>query len=92
MTESKRRVPVDTGTLRASGFVMEPERSGRNISVTLAYGGPAEGYAVVVHEDLDAFHPHGQAKYLESVLKESQPHMRARLAQRIHLNQLMRLG
>jgi hypothetical protein len=85
MTESKRRVPVDTGTLRASGFVMEPQRSGRNISVTMAYGGAAEQYAVIVHEDLEAHHPNGQAKYLESVIKESAPHMRDRIAARIKL-------
>lgn len=90
MTESKRRVPVDTGTLRASGFVMEPVRQGRNISVTLAYGGQAEGYAVIVHEDLGAFHRNGSAKYLESVLKESAPHMRERIARRVKLNEIAR--
>ena len=90
LTESKRRVPVDTGILRASGHVQEPVWSGKSISVTLAYGGDAEGYAVVVHEDLDAFHPHGSAKYLESVLKESQPHMKARVARRINLNEIAR--
>lgn len=86
MTESKRRVPVDTGVLRASGHVQEPVRKGTNISVTLAYGGAAESYAVIVHEDLEALHPHGQAKYLESVLKESAGYMKERLARRIDLN------
>lgn len=87
MTESKRRVPVDTGVLRSSGFVQEPVRSGRNISVTLGYGGAASSYAVPVHENLEAFHPHGQSKYLESVLDESAPHMAKRLARRINLDQ-----
>jgi len=86
MTESKRRTPVATGVLRASGFVNNPVRSGRNISVTLGFGGAAEKYAVIVHEDLDAFHPVGQAKYLESVLNESRDHMAARLAKRVNLN------
>jgi len=90
MTESKRRVPVDTGVLRASGFVQDPEKSGGNISVTLAYGGAASEYAVIVHEDLEAFHPIGQAKYLESVLKESAKYMAARIAKRVHFNNLMR--
>lgn len=85
MTESKRRVPVDTDTLRASGFVADPVRKGRNISVTLSYGGAAETYAIIVHEDLSAFHRIGQAKFLESVLNESRPYMVARLAARIHL-------
>lgn len=90
MTESKRRCPVDTGTLLASGFVQQPVRAGSNISVTLGYGGEASSYAVIVHEDLEAFHKVGQAKYLESVLKESASHMAARIAKRIDLNKLIR--
>lgn len=90
MTESKRRVPVDTGTLRASGFVSEPEHPGTQVSVTLSYGGEAEQYAVIVHEDLEAYHLVGQAKYLESVLKESAPYMAERLARRIEFNKLFR--
>lgn len=93
MTESKRRCPVDItedaphpGQLRASGRVSRPERRGRQISVTLSYGGPAIDYAIHVHENPDAFHPVGQWKYLESVINESEPHMAGRLARRIHLN------
>lgn len=86
MTESKRRCPVDTGTLRASGFVAEPMRSGKNISVTLSYGGAAETYAIIVHEDLEANHRVGQAKFLESVLNESRSSMAERIAKRVHLN------
>ena len=87
MTESKRRVPVDTGRLRASGFVDEPVIRGTNISVMLAYG---TDYAVAVHENLSAYHKIGQAKYLESVLKESSPHMKARVAARINLEDVAR--
>jgi hypothetical protein len=83
MTESKRRVPVDTGTLRNSGQVGDPEINGRAISVMLSYGGAAKDYAVPVHENLEAFHPVGQAKYLESVLNESRAHMAARIARRL---------
>jgi hypothetical protein len=52
MTEAKRRCPVasDGGTLRASGLVSEPVRSGRSISVTLSFGGAADAYAISVHE------------------------------------------
>lgn len=85
MTESKRRVPVDTGALRASGFVSEPERVGKNISVTLSFGGAAQTYAIVQHENLEYFHRVGQAKFLESVLNESRPYMAARIAARVHL-------
>lgn len=85
MTESKKRVPVDTGTLRASGMVSEPVKENGQISVTLSYGGAAKDYAIPVHENLEAFHPVGQAKYLESVLNESRPHMLERLANRLDL-------
>lgn len=88
MTESKRRVPVDTGVLRASGHVTPPEYSGRTISVGLVFGGGAETYAIIVHEDLDAFHKVGQAKYLESVLNESAPYLGQRIAKRISLETL----
>jgi hypothetical protein len=95
MTEAKRRTPVDItphaphpGQLRASGTVHEPERDGRNISVTLSFGGAAKDYAVFVHENPDAFHPVGQWKYLESVLNESRSSMAARLARRVDLNRM----
>lgn len=65
LTASQRDyVPVDTGPLRASGFVDPPVATGRGASVTLGYGGPAAPYAVIVHEDLTKRHKVGQAKYL----------------------------
>lgn len=93
MAESKRRVPVDTGVLRASGYVNPPVAGfglggggvAGTVRVELGYGGPAEDYAVIVHEDLDAFHRVGEAKFLESVLNESAPFMAQRIAKRINL-------
>ena len=84
MTESKKRVPVKTGVLRASGRVEQPVATPQGVSVELSYGGAAEAYALIVHEDLEMNHPNGgEAKYLESVLQESAPHMAARLAARL---------
>jgi hypothetical protein len=59
MTEAKRRCPVSPhgGTLRASGMVSEPERSGERISVTLSFGGAASDYAIAVHEHLSEHSP-----------------------------------
>ena len=74
------------GTLRASGTVHEPERRGRNVSVTLSYGGAAIDYAIVQHERLDFHHTTGQAKFLESVLNESRSSMAARVAARVHFD------
>lgn len=97
MTESKRRCPVSPlpapkgvipGTLRDSGKVARPERKGTHISVTMGYGGAAEDYAVVQHENLDFHHTTGQAKFLESVINESRPYMAGRIANRVHLNKV----
>lgn len=82
MTEAKRRTPVDTGNLRASGTVTE-QWSGREYTITLSFGGPAAPYALQVHENLEAFHKSGQAKFLESVLLESAPYLAKRIALRM---------
>lgn len=65
MTASKALVPVDSGTLKASGYVTLPSFTGDVLDVELGYGGPAY-YAVLQHENLFFKHPNGgQAKYLE---------------------------
>lgn len=72
MTKSKEEfVPVKTGALRSTGMVQLPEIDSKSVSVTLSYGGPSVDYAIIVHEDMTAHHPHGQAKYLETPLKAS---------------------
>lgn len=83
MTEAKQRTPVGTGALRASGHVTGPTPTADGTEVKLAFGGPAAPYAVHVHENLDAFHPNGSAKFLESVLNESAPYMASRVAARL---------
>lgn len=89
-TESMERTPVEHGPLKASHEVQEPVIKGDDISVAIAVGGPAAPYAIVVHEDLDAFHDVGQAKFLESTINESKPHMARRVGKRIQLNRLLR--
>lgn len=71
MNKSRVLVPVDTGILRGSAYVTDPDvRSGR-ISVSMGY---ATDYAAAVHERLDAVHnPPTQAKYLEKPLLEDLP-------------------
>lgn len=63
ISDAKRRVPVDTGDLKGSGFVTKPKISGMDISVIGGFGGAAENYATIVHEDLSAHHEVGEAKY-----------------------------
>lgn len=58
--------PVRTGALKASAFT-EAE-SGSNPSVIVGF---EEEYAIFVHENLEAHHDVGQAKFLEQPLKEN---------------------
>ena len=63
MNDSKRICPVDTGRLRASGYVFDPVVSFEEISVQLGY---ATEYAFYVHENLNAGHTYPTcAKFLE---------------------------
>jgi len=87
MTEAKERTPVEFGVLKASGHVQDPVVDSDGVSVTLAFGGAASEYAIYVHERLDVHHPVGQAKFLESTVLESAPHLPARVAKRINLRQ-----
>lgn len=83
MTEAKKRTPADTGTLRTSGHVQGPDNRGMETEVRLVFGGPAAPYAAVVHENLTAHHPSGQAKYLESVVLERKNTLAAEVAKRM---------
>lgn len=90
LSESQPLVPVDTGALRASGYVAEPVIEGDKITVELGYGGPAaqinpktgestQGYALIVHENLESHHPVGQALYLSTPFNEHRTGMVARV-------------
>lgn len=89
LPETQRRVPVRSGDLLSTGRVTEPEIHGKQVSAAIAYGGQSDSgadvdYAVYVHEDLEADHPHGgQAKFVSSVLNEARPYMAERLATRM---------
>ncbi len=83
MAEAKGLTPVDTGALRASGHVNPPDVTGDSVTVTMGFGGPAIDYAIFVHENLEAHHPVGQAKYLEQPLMASAKDLPARIAARV---------
>ncbi|MES2360157.1 MAG: HK97 gp10 family phage protein [Gemmatimonadota bacterium] len=85
MAEAKALTPVDTGALRASGHVNAPLVSGHTISVTMGFGGAAVDYALTVHENLEAHHPVGQAKYLEQPLMAAAKTLPERIAARVRL-------
>lgn len=66
MADSKENyVPVDLGVLTNTGYVTLPEKVGSVLVVELGFGGPAEAYALPVHERTELRHEVGEAKYLE---------------------------
>lgn len=79
--ESMAQVPLDTSTLMLSAFweITGHWKTGWN--AVIGYGGngdpinpktgkPASSYMVAVHENLNAHHPIGKAKFLEDPVRE----------------------
>jgi hypothetical protein len=86
LTQSLDEVPVDTGALKASGRVNPASGvilSGENIMVEVVFGSTATSYAIPVHENLEAHHPHGKAKYLEGPLLRQLNGISGRIADRV---------
>lgn len=81
MADSEREVPVDLGALKNSGTVFEPVVDAMSVSVTLGYGGAAEAYAVIQHENVH-FRHHGNQKahYLSDPVHDHAVGFDARLA------------
>jgi hypothetical protein len=91
LNESQRRVPVDTGYLRGSGYVAEPVALGDRVIGSVGYS--AE-YAYAVHEippyyiatrekRRGAHHSSGTWKFLEKVILERSPKFEKRIAMRV---------
>jgi len=66
--KSQKLVPVDTAALKNTARTRK-ENSGFQTVVVVSYG---QNYAVKVHEDLSAFHPIGEAKYLEKAYRRNE--------------------
>lgn len=103
MAKSKQDyVPVDLGTLRSSGFVNDPVRKGKEVSVEIGYGGAASAYALSVHEQPSQydppswrgktieFNPSGRgSKFLERPFMEALPGLAERVAKRLDIEGLV---
>lgn len=63
------RTPVDTGNLKGSAYT----RKEGELSVVVGFGA---AYAIYVHENLEAHHETGQAKFLESALRDNRDEIR----------------
>jgi hypothetical protein len=94
MTESKREIPVDTGTARDSGFVEEPKFEEGKVSVSLGYGGaaskinpktgePSGAYIIPLHERQATHHGGQKWKFLEDPMKRRAPVLRQELVARM---------
>jgi hypothetical protein len=71
--EAQALAPVDTGFLKASGYVApvgDPGEGGGPLSFTIGFNAH---YALIVHERLDVHHPQGQAKFLETAMRVNAP-------------------
>jgi hypothetical protein len=80
INEAVGLTPVDTGALRASAHVNSPSYSTGGVEVILGFGGASAPYALYVHENLEAHHPVGQAKFLETPVEQHIPGMVNRIA------------
>jgi hypothetical protein len=85
LLEVKKRTPKLSGALRESEHLIGPKFDGDSIIVLIVAGSADAPYAMIVHEDLEAFHKVGQAKYLESVLLESRSFIGLRVAKRLNI-------
>ncbi len=86
---SVEKTPVDIGTLRKSHYVSPPVKEAGGFTVELGNG---TDYAVYVHENLDARHDDGEAKFLEKALAERTQGYAQRLAKRTQMNVEAGLG
>lgn len=72
LAEAVQDCPVDQGTLRRSGKVDEIDFSLIESSVRIVFD---VDYAVYVHENLQAHHPVGHAKFLENAVSSIAPEL-----------------
>ena len=70
--DAQQLTPVDTGALAASGTTEPAKMSGGKITATIGFN---TEYAAAVHERLDLNHVQGQAKYLETAVRNNTPKM-----------------
>jgi hypothetical protein len=76
-------VPVDEGILKGSGHVELPTIVDGEIRVSLAYGGPAEAYAIVQHQNELFHHRVGQSQYLAEPVRLASGTLAHDVAERI---------
>lgn len=81
LSQATERAPIDTGDLRASAQELPAEINGGKVTKVIGFG---MEYAAAVHENLNAKHKQGQAKFLESAVRENESKMAAMLGRIIN--------
>jgi len=79
INDTKPLTPVDTGRLRDS---LERKSKVTPTKVTVSIFSDVE-YALIVHEDLDARHTVGGAKYLERAIKKNRNVLRRNIVKEL---------
>jgi hypothetical protein len=80
MAESVERCPVKTGTLRRSATVQVAKQTDTVCEIKLGYN---TEYAIYVHENLEAHHPIGEAKFLENPVNEHAKNIASDICKRV---------
>lgn len=83
MAESQKKVPVDTGRLRSTGYVAPPQEGDDAPTVEVGYG---TDYGIYVHERTELRHTVGEAKFLEKAVNEAIAGYNRRLLKRTQQN------
>jgi hypothetical protein len=80
---SLKKTPVDTGRLRATGYVSPPVGEDNPI-VEIGYG---TDYGIYVHERTELRHTVGESKFLEKAVNEASGGYLKRLGERVKDNE-----
>lgn len=81
--------PERTGALRNSIRTQSSQQRGRIIKCSIVAGGDDAPYALYVHEDLDAFHEVGDAKFIERPLNRAASSFLPQLAARLTVGKVL---
>lgn len=81
--------PELTGKLRGTIRTEASVQRGKIISCSVVAGGDEAPYALIVHEDLDAFHVVGDAKYIERPLNRATRSFGAELGARLQVDKVI---
>lgn len=77
---AQQLTPVDTGALQASGTTLPAEEKGQKLTKVVGFN---TNYAAAVHERLELYHEHGQAKFLETAVRELRPRFQPFIAAKV---------